>query len=74
MKTIVLSGLLLVVSGCGSWHVDSQMAAGEWKIELQTPPCASDGNNPTHNLQVIWPAHSGEPMTVECDAMPVGEK
>ena len=51
------------------WHVDSQVAAGEWKIELQTPPC---GNS--ENLQVIWPAKSGYPITVECDSMPVAEK
>lgn len=51
------------------WNHDNQVAAGEWKIELQTPPCDS-----IHNLQVIWPAHSGEPATIECDLMPVGER
>lgn len=49
--------------------VDPQVAGGEWKIEIQTPPCDS-----VKNLQVIWPERSGEPMTVECDSMPVAEK
>jgi len=61
--------LLLGLAGCKHWTTDNQVAAGEWKIELQTPPCDN-----VHNLQVIWPKHSGEPMTVECDSMPVPEK
>jgi hypothetical protein len=48
------------------WHTDPQVAAGEWKIEIQTPPCDS-----VHNLQVIWPKESGAPVTLECDQMPV---
>lgn len=53
----------------GKWTTEPRMAEGEWRIELQTPPC-----DDVHNLQVIWPAHSGEPATIECDSMPVGEK
>jgi hypothetical protein len=45
---------------------EPRMAAGEWKIEAQTPPCDS-----VHNLQVIYPKESGAPITIECDAMPV---
>jgi len=46
--------------------VEPQFAAGEWKIEVQTPPCDS-----VHNVQVIYPKESGAPITIECDAMPV---
>jgi hypothetical protein len=49
-----------------AWHADPQFAAGEWKIEIQTPPC--------ENLQVIWPKESGAPLTVECDLMPVNTR
>lgn len=49
-----------------AWHTDPQFAAGEWKIEVQTPPCDS-----VHNVQVIYPKESGAPITIECDAMPV---
>lgn len=47
---------------------DPQLAAGEWKIEIQTPPCD------TKNLRVIWPKQSGYPATIECSNMEVGEK
>jgi hypothetical protein len=49
-----------------AWHTDPQFAAGEWKIEVQTPPCDS-----VHNVQVIYPKESGAPITIECDSMPV---
>ena len=45
---------------------DPQYAAGEWRIEVQTPPCDS-----VHNVQVIYPQESGAPLTIECDQMPV---
>lgn len=45
---------------------EPRMAAGEWKVEMQTPPCDS-----VHNMQVIWPKESGYPLTIECDSMPV---
>jgi hypothetical protein len=51
------------------WHTDNQVAAGEWKIEVQTPPCDS-----YKNIQVIYPKESGAPITIECDLMPVAEK
>lgn len=47
---------------------DNQVAAGEWKIEMQTPPCD------VHNLEVIWPKESGNPTTIECNLMPVPER
>lgn len=49
------------------FHVeDPQVAAGEWKIEIQTPPCAS-----YKNIEVIYPKASGLPMAIECNFMPV---
>lgn len=48
---------------------DPQVAAGEWKVELQTPPCES-----YKNIQVIYPKESGAPITVECDLMPVATR
>lgn len=51
------------------FHADPQYAAGEWKIQVQTPPCDS-----VHNVQVIWPKESGAPITIECDQMPVPTK
>ena len=68
MKYLALLAIL-GVSGCRHWTVDSQVAAGEWKVEVQTPPC--DG---AKNIQVMYPAESGGPMTIECDLMPVGER
>lgn len=69
MKSAILAAVLLSLTGCSRWVTDSQVAAGEWKIEIQTPPCDS-----VHNLQVIWPKESGTPLIVECDSMPVPEK
>lgn len=69
MKILVCSLALMGMLGCKAFHADNQMAVGEWKIELQTPPCDS-----AHNLQVIWPKESGAPMSVECDSMPVPAK
>ena len=51
------------------WHKDPQFAAGEWSIQVQTPPC-----DDVHNIQVIYPKHSGEPITIECDQMTVNTK
>ena len=68
MKYLLLLAVL-GISGCGHWTVDNRVAAGEWKIEVQTPPCDSE-----KNIQVIYPAESGAPMTIECDALPVAEK
>jgi len=69
MKTVLVI-FVLALTGCGfHGHVDNQVAAGEWKIEVQTPPC----DNPK-NLQVIWAKESGAPLTIECDMMPVAEK
>jgi hypothetical protein len=53
----------------GHWTTDSQVAAGEWKIEVQTPPC-----DDPKNLQVVWSPRSGEPTTIECGSMPVAER
>lgn len=51
------------------WITDPEVAAGEWKIELQTPPCDS-----VHNMEVIWPKESGQPIAIECNQMPVAER
>lgn len=67
MRYILL--VLLGLSGCRQWHSDPQVAAGEWKIQVQTPPCDS-----VHNIQVIYPKESGAPITIECDQMTVAEK
>jgi hypothetical protein len=68
MKYLLLLAVL-GIGGCHHWVTNSQVAAGEWKIEIQTPPCDSP-----KNLQVIWPKESGGPLTLECDLMPVAEK
>ena len=68
MKYLALLSIL-ALSGCHHWTVDNQIAAGEWKIEVQTPPCDS-----YKNIQVIYPKESGAPITIECDLMPVAEK
>lgn len=52
-----------------TWHTDGQYAGGEWKIQVQTPPC--DG---AKNIQVLYPEQSGMPITIECDSMPVPTK
>jgi hypothetical protein len=74
MKTLLIAALaflagLAVQSLYAPWHTDPQFAAGEWKIEVQTPPCDS-----VHNVQVIYPKESGAPITIECDSMPVPTK
>jgi hypothetical protein len=48
---------------------DLQAASGEWKIEIQHPPCDS-----IHNLEVIWPKDSDGPVSIECNQMPVAER
>lgn len=68
MRSLALLALL-AISGGPKWHTDNRMAAGEWKIEVQTPPCDS-----AKNIQVIYPKESGYPITIECDSMPVAEK
>lgn len=62
---------LFVIVAIHSDHYtyEPQYAQGEWKIEVQTPPCDN-----VHNVQVIYPKESGAPITIECDAMPVGTK
>ena len=65
----MLLGWRMGVKSNSTWHSDSQVAEGEWKIEMQTPPCDN-----VHNLQVIWPKESGYPMTIECDKMPVNQR
>lgn len=68
MKRIIVAllcisaGAIAFAGTARRWHTDPRMAAGEWKIEIQTPPCDNE-----KNLQVIWPKESGAPMTVECD-------
>lgn len=52
-----------------AWTMDSQVAAGEWKIEIQTPPCDS-----YKNIQVIYPAFPGAPMSIECNLMTTGTR
>jgi hypothetical protein len=66
--TLLVAASMMAFAQSHKWVTDNQVAAGEWKIELQTPPCDHK------NLQVIWPKESGAPMTVECDLMPVGER
>lgn len=76
---LVLSFFFLVVLAVAFWwmqidsrhvsHTDTRIASGEWKIEVQTPPCES-----VKNLQVIWPKEPGAPVTIECDALPVPVK
>ena len=74
---VVAVGLCTITYAKGSrqaaapaaWHTDSRFAAGEWKIEVQTPPCAG-----AKNLQVIFPKSAGAPLTIECDVMPVPTK
>jgi len=69
---IVAAGLALAANQQRKpkrWITDSQVAAGEWKIEVQTPPC-----DDPKNLQVVWSPRSGEPTTIECDSMPVAER
>ena len=69
MKMLLAAILLVMLAGCAKWHTDNQIAAGEWKIEVQTPPCDS-----AYNVQVIYPKESGAPITIECDLMPVPAK
>ena len=66
----LVSLAVLSLAGCKQhWAIDTQYAAGEWKIEVQTPPCDS-----YKNIRVIYPAQSGAPITIECDLMPVATK
>lgn len=77
MKHVGITAAFLAVFVGGFWagqipvvHAqDPQVAVGEWKIEIQTPPC--DGQK---NIQVIYPAESGAPMAIECDLMPVNAR
>lgn len=75
----IVAGVVLVISGAfiaasldksaqRQWTKDNQVAAGEWKIEVQVPPCEE-----YKNIQVIYPTHEG-PITIECNLMPVKEK
>lgn len=63
-----LVGLSLV--GCkGKFQIqDRQVAAGEWLIEVQTPPCDPKA------IQVDYPAESGTPITIKCNSMPVAAR
>lgn len=65
-----ISMMIVYAAVVGSpWHKDSHYASGEWKVQMQTPPCDS-----VHNIQVIYPKESGAPITIECDSMPVPTK
>jgi hypothetical protein len=68
VKMLLASMLLVLSTGCAKWRTDDRIAGGEWKVEVQTPPCDS-----VHNIQVIYPQESGYPITIECDSMPVAE-
>ena len=52
-----------------SFQMDSQVASGEWKVQVQVPPCDN-----VRNLQVVFPHDLGGPITIECNNMPVGTK
>lgn len=69
MVAIVAAGTLTAAKSRNWKTEDPQVAQGEWKIQVQVPPC--DGYR---NLQVIWPKEPGAPITIECDAMPVKTK
>lgn len=69
LLALALCSPFALLANAHSWHTDNRMAAGEWRIEVQTPPC--DG---AKNIQVIYPKESGAPITIECDLMPVPEK
>jgi hypothetical protein len=80
-SAIVVSLLVLfITAGVASIHnpqpkpfsYDPQVAAGEWKIEVQEDlPCAVDKDGKPY-MQVILPVHRGEPVSIECTEMPVG--
>lgn len=74
-KTLFFAAALLLstataatvhAAGQHPWRTSSRIAAGEWRIEVQTPPC--DG---ARNLEVIYPHHPGDPIAIECNDMPV---
>ena len=70
--------VLFIVVGVAGTHAkpytyEPQYAEGEWKIEVQTPPCDKLPNG-APNMEVIYPKESGAPITIECNAMPVGTK
>ena len=70
--TLTILAALLSLTACHRSEftpANPQYAAGEWRIEMQTPPCETG-----KNLQVVWPGEPGAPMTIECDLMPVAEK
>lgn len=78
LVTFYLLVIAVAVEGAIIWRLtttrpkaqkDPQFAAGEWKIEVQTPPCDA-----VHNIQVIYPQESGAPIAIECDDMPVATR
>lgn len=80
MKAKALQALALVIAICigyaveallqrSDWHNEPQLAAGEWSIELQHPPCDS-----VHNIEVIFPKDGDSPIKIECNQMPVKTK
>jgi hypothetical protein len=51
---------------------EPQLAAGEWKEEIQIPPCVVTNGRP--NVEVNF-THDGDRIvkaTIECNEMPVG--
>jgi len=60
---------VVLIRGQWKWKTDNQVAAGEWKIQVQTPPCES-----FENIEVIYPKESGAPITIECNLMPTPTK
>lgn len=53
---------------------DAHVAAGEWKIEMQVPPCTVKNGKP--NIEVNFKPNREDPavIAVGCNEMPVPEK
>ena len=59
---------LLALSGCRQWTADSRIAEGDWKVEIEVPPC-----NPAH-MRLVVPSDIGGPAMIVCDAATVSTR
>jgi len=56
------------------WHTEPQLAAGEWKEEIQIPPCVVTNGRPNVEVNFTRDGDRIVKATIECNKMPVGTR
>lgn len=55
-----------------AWHNEPQLAAGEWKEEIQIPPCIVKNDQPNVEVNFTRDGDRIVKATIECNEMPMG--